>query len=139
MFGMSNRVWALFLLHSLLAYAVGIGWFLADFTSDVPQASWIHEELVVPIGASIIIAFGASSSLALRSKRWREVQLLVLFQLVFYLTTAVGLSIAILLHRAPTALWIAVPTCTGLGGVWAFVYLKHREEVRGPGINLREF
>lgn len=136
---MSRSVWSLFLIQSLLSYALGLGLLLTIVSLDPAVHTPAIEAHAIAYSGSLMLAFGVGSSLALRANRWREVELLVLIQIILCLATAVGLALTIFLRGASTTLWVAVLVYAGLGGIWVMLFLKNTKEVRGPGINIKEF
>jgi hypothetical protein len=129
----------LFLLQAIVFFGAGVGLLLMpDFDAAASDFSGV-EHLLKPIFLGLMLAFATGLLLATRSRTWREVQLLIQIMIAFCVITLFALAGMVFTHGATIALWVSILITVGNGSAWSGIYLKHSKEVRGPGINIKEF
>ena len=129
----------LFLLQAIVFFIAGVGLFLMpDVDNAASHLSGVEHPLK-PIYVGLMLAFATGSLLAIRSRMWREVQLLIQMMIAFDVITLLVLAGIVFTHGATIALWISILICVGNGSAWSGIYFKHLKEVKGPGINIKEF
>jgi len=130
---------ALFFLQALISYAGGLGLLLMPDALGNNVHTSAMEGLLTLYCAAIMLAFGVGSSLAIRSKGWHEVKLLVQMQITLAGIVVLALVMTGFIHGVSPTLWACILGCAIVGAAWVKIYLTRIEEVKRPVINIKEF
>lgn len=138
LFIMPKGLRVLFLLQALAFFSAGLGILLLVLNDhDVPLSAM--DDLVLPFCAAAMLTLGVGSSLAVRSKSRRDVELLIRMQIALCTTAALVFVVVMFLRGVSAALLVSILAWAGIGGMWICIYFKNRKEVKRPGINIKEF
>jgi hypothetical protein len=138
-FGISRDIRILFLLQALVFSSAGSVLFLVLVSNNRKWYLSAVDDLVLAFCAAAMLTFGYGSSIAARSRSWRDVKLLIQMQIAFYTTATLVLMVVMFIGGVAAASLVSILACVGIGGVWIGIYFKSRKEVKGPGINIKEF
>ena len=121
---MSKGLRITFLIHAIVALVFGGLLFLRP-VSWALLVNWtpFDGDMTRIYGAALLaLAFG--SWLGYRAKRWEEVRILVLMEIVLTVLSAVGELWGLLFRYTPAFAWVAVVVWAAFAAAWIYFYLR---------------
>jgi len=129
----------LFLSQATTFFVLGVSVLLMLDPKEIKRDPLALESISIHVCAASILAFALGSLLAIRIRTWREVEIMIQTTIMFYVITIITLAAVTMTHNATMVSWISILACFGGGSIWCWIYFKYLKEVRGPGINIKEF